>query len=318
MFNEMKYVYAVYQHRSFSKAAKQLFVTQPTLSAMIRKVEDGIGCPIFDRSTVPITVTKEGEFYIRSIERVMAIQKSVTDYFQDIADLKSGELSIGGSRNFCSYFLGEIIGRFKGRYPGIQINLQEGNIAELKEGLQSSALDLILETALNSEDTNIQKFFLGTEHIILCVPSSFAVNDRLKNYRLSFDDVRTQRYLEDAVPAVPLDELRDTPFLIMKKGNDMYQRSIGMCRRAGFTPKIAIQLDQLLTAFFIASSGAGAVFMRAELCRYLPSTDNMAFYKLDDPLATRPIYMACKKGRYISRAMRAFLEAAGAQLPQEK
>lgn len=318
MFNEMKYVYAVYQHRSFSKAAKQLFVTQPTLSAMIRKVEDGIGCPIFDRSTVPITVTKEGEFYIHGIEQIMAIQKSMTDYFRDIADLKSGALSIGGSSYFCSYFLGEIIGRFKRRYPGIQIDLQEGNIAELKEGLQSSALDLILETALNAEDTNIQKFFLGTEHIILCVPSSFSVNDHLKAYRLSFDDVRSQRYLEKTVPAVPLGELRDTPFLIMKKGNDMHQRSIGMCKQAGFIPKIAMQLDQLLTAFFIASSGAGAVFMRAELCRYLPGTDNMAFYKLNDPLATRPIYMACKKGRYISRAMWAFLETAGAELPREK
>lgn len=314
MFNEMKYVYAVYQHRSFSKAAKQLFVTQPTLSAMIRKVEESIGCPIFDRSTVPITVTKEGEFYIHSIEQIIAIQKSMTDYFQDIADLKSGVLSIGGSSYFCSYFLGEIIGQFKRRYPGIQINLQEGNIAQLKEGLQSSALDLILETALNEEDTNIQKFFLGTEHIILCVPASFSVNDRLKDYRLSFDDVRSQHYLEDAVPAVPLGELRDVPFLIMKKGNDMYQRSIGMCKRAGFTPKIAMQLDQLLTAFFIASSGAGAVFMRAELCRYLPSTDNMAFYKLNDQLATRPVYIACKKGRYISRAMRVFLEVAGAEL----
>lgn len=318
MFNEMKYVYAVYRHRSFSKAAKQLFVTQPTLSAMIRKAEEGIGCPIFDRSTVPITVTKEGEFYIHSIEKIIAIQKNIADYFQDIADLKSGELSIGGSSYFCSYFLGEIIGRFKQRYPGIQINLQEGNIAELKAGLQSSELDLILETALNEEDTNIQKFLLGTEHVILCVPSSFSVNDRLKDFRLSFEDVRSQRYLEAAVPAVPLGELRETPFLIMKRGNDMYQRSIGMCRRAGFHPKVAIQLDQLLTSFFIASSGAGAVFMRAELCRYLPSTDDMAFYKLDDPLATRPIFMACKKGRYISQAMRAFLEMAGAELMQEK
>ena len=53
MLREMDYVYAVYQEKSFSKAAKKLFVSQPALSRMVKKAEDEIGAPIFDRSTLP-------------------------------------------------------------------------------------------------------------------------------------------------------------------------------------------------------------------------------------------------------------------------
>ena len=66
MLNEMKYVYAVYQEKSFSKAARKLQVSQPALSKMVRKVEKDIGVIIFDRSTIPVTVTREGAFYIKS------------------------------------------------------------------------------------------------------------------------------------------------------------------------------------------------------------------------------------------------------------
>lgn len=62
MINEMKYVYAVYQEKSFSKAARKMFVSQPALSNMVKKAEAEIGRPIFDRSTIPLTVTKEGMY----------------------------------------------------------------------------------------------------------------------------------------------------------------------------------------------------------------------------------------------------------------
>ena len=68
MLNEMKYVYEVYKEKSFSKAAKKLFISQPALSNMVRKAEKEMGAPIFDRSTIPLTVTKEGAYYIRTVE----------------------------------------------------------------------------------------------------------------------------------------------------------------------------------------------------------------------------------------------------------
>ena len=68
MLNEMKYVYAVYQEKSFSKAARKLQVSQPALSKMVRKVEKDIGVIIFDRSTIPVTVTREAHFILSQLK----------------------------------------------------------------------------------------------------------------------------------------------------------------------------------------------------------------------------------------------------------
>ena len=86
MLNEMRYVYSVYQEKSFSKAAKKLFISQPALSNMVRKAENEIGAPIFDRSTIPLTVTKEGAYYIKSIEEILFIQRNMQAYFKDLTE----------------------------------------------------------------------------------------------------------------------------------------------------------------------------------------------------------------------------------------
>lgn len=93
MMNELKYVYEVYQERSFSKAAKKLYITQPALSAMVKKAEMEIGQPIFDRSTIPLTLTDAGRYYIASAKKILFIQKNMTSYFQDLQHLQTGHLN---------------------------------------------------------------------------------------------------------------------------------------------------------------------------------------------------------------------------------
>ncbi|WP_125140174.1 LysR family transcriptional regulator [Clostridium transplantifaecale] len=312
MLNEMRYVYSVYQEKSFSKAAKKLFISQPALSNMVRKAENEIGAPIFDRSTIPLTVTKEGAYYIKSIEEILFIQRNLQAYFKDLRELNTGSLSIGGASFFCSFVFPDLIGRFREKYPNVTIDLLEGNVKELKEGLEDESLDLVIETALY-EDSSVERFFFKNEEIILLVPASYPINKRLQPYRLSYQDVVTERFLSDSYDPVPLEVFKDIPFIIMKPGNDMYQRSFNMCRNAGFTPKVAIQMDQVLTSMNIASNGVGAVFIRADIIGCLPENEKLVYYKIGDPLACRRVVFASKKGKYITAAMREFLRMAGAK-----
>lgn len=176
MLNEMIYVYTVYQERSFSKAAKKMFVSQPALSNKVRKVEKEIGTPIFDRSTIPLTVTKAGAYYIKSIEEILFIQRNMKAYFKDLEELNTGSLSIGGSSFFCSFVFPDLIGRFREKYPNITIDLLEGNVKELIEGLEDETLDLVIETALFEDEPAVHRFFFRNERIILAVPAAYAVN----------------------------------------------------------------------------------------------------------------------------------------------
>lgn len=310
MLNEMKYVYAVYQEKSFSKAAKKMFITQPALSNMVKKAEAEMGALIFDRSTIPLTVTKEGMYYIKSIEEILFIQRNLKTYFKDLQALNAGSLSIGGSSFFCSFVLAELIGRFKKKFPNVEIDLREGNIAELKEGLEDESLDLVIETAFSLEDPVIETYFYKAESIILAVPASYEINKRVQPYKLTYHDITSERFLSDLVESVPLNLFKDVPFIRMKAGNDMYLRSASICKKAGFTPKVAIQMDQVLTSYNIASTGVGAVFIRSGIIQYMPENKDLVYYKIGDELAKRNILIAAKKGKYITSAMREFLKMA--------
>lgn len=81
MLKEMGYVYAVYKEKSFSRAAQKLFISQPALSAMVKKAEQEIGVLIFDRSTTPISLTAAGKYYITQAKEIIRIQNEMKAYF---------------------------------------------------------------------------------------------------------------------------------------------------------------------------------------------------------------------------------------------
>lgn len=90
----MNYVYEVYKERSFSKAAANLYISQPSLSTAVKKVEEKIGAPIFDRSVSPIKLTDCGRHYIKAVEEIMDIQNQFETYMTDINELKTGQVAI--------------------------------------------------------------------------------------------------------------------------------------------------------------------------------------------------------------------------------
>lgn len=314
MLNEMKYVYAVYLEKSFSKAAKKMYITQPALSNMVKKAEEAIGAQIFDRSTIPLTVTKEGMYYIKCVEEILFIQRNMKAYFKDLRELNAGTLSVGGSSYFCSFVLADIIARFSRKYPNVEIDIREGNIDELKDGLEEESLDFVMETALPLEDPSVENYFFMSENIILAVPSFYEINKRVQPYKLTYQDIVSERFLAETVKPVPLGVFQDVPFIRMKQGNDMYHRGTQICKNAGFTPKTAIEMDQVLTSYNLASSGVGAVFIRSSIIKYMPENQSLIYYKIGDPLAKRDVMIAAKKGKYVTSAMREFLRIAGAKL----
>ena len=132
MFHYKDYVYEVYKEKSISKAASNLYISQPSLSARIKKIEEKLGMPIFDRNTSPLRLTEFGQMYIKAIEEVREIEKRLENCIADINTLRKGTLSIGASNIFAAYALPPIIANFKIKYPEVEIKLTEGNTAVLE------------------------------------------------------------------------------------------------------------------------------------------------------------------------------------------
>ena len=123
MFQGMEYVYEVYKEKSFSKAARKMFISQPSLSANVKRVEQKLGYPIFDRSTKPLELTEFGKNYIRSIEQILSVKNEFANYVNDLGDLKTGNLILGGSSLFSSWILPPLMGEFARRYPLVKMVL---------------------------------------------------------------------------------------------------------------------------------------------------------------------------------------------------
>ena len=121
MFQGMEYVYQVYKDKSFSKAAANLFISQPSLSANVKRVEKKVGFPIFDRSTKPLSLTECGKEYIRCVEEILAVEKGFSQFVYDFDNLETGTLTLGGSNLFSSWILPSLISNFAPRYPNIRI-----------------------------------------------------------------------------------------------------------------------------------------------------------------------------------------------------
>ena len=136
---QLEYVIAVDTYRSFVAAAEKCFVTQPTLSMQIQKLEESIGARIFDRSRQPIVPTEVGVEIIKQARIVLTESRKINELVQLKKGELEGELRIGVIPTIAPYLLPRVLGRFMQQFPKLQLQIWEHTtekvIGELKLGL---------------------------------------------------------------------------------------------------------------------------------------------------------------------------------------
>lgn len=313
MFVWKKYVYEVYKERSFTKAAQNLYISQPSLSARIKKIEVIIGEPLFDRSTTPLQLTEVGKVYIEAAEEITQIEQRVENYINDLAGLKTGNLAVGASTLFAAYVVPSLITQFNQKFPDVHIQLIEGNTAELEEMLGSNALDFVIDN-YHYDSILYNKELYCEENILLAVPKHFAVNEELGMYQLSYKNIKNKNYLNQKYPAVPLGRFADLPFIMLTQGNDTRTREDRLCRNVGFKPNIVLEFNQQSTAYMASSTQLGATFISDILVSQLPTFENLVYYKLDGEEAKRKVFFYYKTHKYKTRVMEEFIRMMHEQI----
>lgn len=313
MFVWKKYVYEVYKERSFTKAAQNLYISQPSLSARIKKIEEIIGEPLFDRSTTPLQLTEVGKVYIEAAEEITQIEQRVENYINDLAGLKTGNLAVGASTLFAAYVVPSLITQFNQKFPDVHIQLIEGNTAELEEMLGSNALDFVIDN-YHYDSILYNKELYCEENILLAVPKHFAVNEELGMYQLSYKNIKNKNYLNQKYPAVPLGRFADLLFIMLTQGNDTRTRGDRLCRNVGFKPNIVLEFNQQSTAYMASSTQLGATFISDILVSQLPTFENLVYYKLDGEEAKRKVFFYYKTHKYKTRVMEEFVRMMHEQI----
>lgn len=307
MFSLKDYVLEIYKTGNFSQAAANLYISQPSLSASIRRLENRIGEPLFDRSTHPVRLTPCGEAYLRSAQLIVTAEDNFTAFMEEYGSCQTGTLVLGGSNMNVSFTLPKLIRRFSAAYPKIKVRVEEGNIDDLKQWLLEGRLDLVVD----SGEVDAQRFCTyryAAEHLLLAVPAEFSCNWDLGEYRMSREDILSGRHLTEQQPILPLEKVKDVPFVFPTAETDTCKRSMQLCQKAGFTPNIVLSFHQQATVFHTNNAGMGAAFISDMLIKNAFCRPDMCYYKVGGSESFRHISFFRKKEKRMTPAMKAFLE----------
>lgn len=295
---QLQYALKVAEERSFSRAAEKLHIAQPSLSQQVLKLEQELGVKLFDRATTPLELTYAGERFAETAGRILDLAEQLRREMEDVADLKKGRLTIGSLPITGAHVLPVVLPVFQKRFPGIKVVLVEGTTSELEELTARGKTDFTLLT-LPLQDTGLVYEPVLTEKILLAVPPG---------HRLAGGVTAKSGSPPQNLPRIRLSELRDEPFILLKRGQGFRQIAVELCRNAGFEPHIAFESGNIETVQSLVAAGMGVSFVPEMVARSGWTAVKPAYLAIADPASERTLVVACRQGRYLSRAAQAFIE----------
>lgn len=170
---QLEYIIAVDTHRHFATAAEHCFVTQPTLSMQIQKLEDDLDCKIFDRSKQPVVPTEIGVEIIRQARVIIHESRLLYQLVKDRRGKMEGELRIGIIPTLAPYLIPLFLQSFLKKYPDVAVRIKEMMTDQLMDQLKSGRIDAAL-LATPLEDTALTEYPLFQEELVAYVSRSNA------------------------------------------------------------------------------------------------------------------------------------------------
>lgn len=187
-YHRLKIFKTVADVRSISKAAQMLFISQPTVTLQIKKLENYLGVTLFKRSKNSIELTEEGKLLYKHAQNILNEYSYLEEDLKELKVSTKNILTVGTSSTIGDFLLPKIIPQFYQLYPNVRLNLFVGNSKEVEEGVLSRVFNLgLIEDNIDSTKLFVKKFY--EDEIILTasvdnpIPSSITLN-QLQNYQL--------------------------------------------------------------------------------------------------------------------------------------
>ena len=174
---ELRYIVAVARERHFGRAAEACFVSQPTLSVAVKKLEEELGVPLFERGPGEVTVTPAGQRIVEQAQRVLEEASRIKEIAAAGRDPLAGPLRLGAIYTIGPYLLPKLIPILRRSAPAMQLHIQENFTHRLAEMLKSGEVDVIL-IALPFEEPGIATRAVYDEPFMVAVPKGHAWESR--------------------------------------------------------------------------------------------------------------------------------------------
>lgn len=289
---KLKYIITIAELKSISKAASELFISQPALSNIVSSIEKDLGAQLFNRSTNPISLTYAGERYIETAKQILSLEYSLKKEFSDISNMKKGKLTIGIPAVRGTHVLPLVLPKFTKKYPGIEVKLIEGDSNFLEKLLIEGKVDLVL-TSLPSDNKKITCELLYEEKIMLACKKGYLSDKYL---------------LPSTTNIISLGKLKDVDFILTKKSHRIRNLTDNVFDLYDFEPKIILETSNTATAFRLATSGLGVCFVSEMILNTTKPIDEFDLFHIENSPIRWDIAISYLKNSYLTIAERYFID----------
>lgn len=295
-YKQYDYVLTIAEEKSFSKAAKRLFISQPSLSQYINRLEQHLGVSLFDRSTSPLGLTYEGQLFIETALKIKHLNEELQKKYDDISELKAGRLNIGLTPSKANNPLPQILPVFKKNYPNIELIITEASSSDLEDLLVKGIVDVcMMNLPIINKSIDYEPIF--NEKILLAAPADFVCEaDKKRN---------TEEY-----PEIDLKLIENEQFILLKPDQRLRQIGNNIFSNAGFKPKVLLETRSIETSLMLAASGMGFCLVPESTVMFANIKHSPKYYTIGSPALTWTLVVAYRKDIYRTKAAIAFSEIA--------
>ena len=314
------YIQIIAELKSISATAETLGISQPALSASLKKKEKELGGIIFDRTKQPLELTEVGKAYLDYVGKQEQLKTELEQRISDISGLKSGHLTIGGATAFNIAYLPKAVGQFKSLYPNIEIRILDRSVPELVNEALKGGLDVFLTPRADDKDRFNYEILLE-ERLMLCVPKAIAKEVGLEtSSKVKSSGAKTNGAKPSTASSSPaksstaklsakdFSALCEYPFVVLRNEQDIGIKMRELCRRYNCEPKSVIMAEQTMTSLALSMSGVGISLVSEGSIKSLGIGDDVvSFYHLDEKICNRKLYTAWPKFKYLSKTTEEFI-----------
>lgn len=278
----LRFFVEIVKQGSFTKAAEQLHVAQPSVSMAIKSLEEELALTLFNRQDRKATLTAEGEIFLSHARRVLADLETARQEMADLRGLTSGEVRVGVPPMISAYFLPDIICAFTRRYPHLRLSVLGEGAWRIQKMISAGEIDMgVIASRTIPEDLETRHFL--REEVVVCVPLDHSFVGRT---------------------AVTFTEFVTEPLVFYKEGYYLRELITELLKESGGTANIIFETNLFSLVKSLVRRGLGiSVFLRMVVAE----DQEVVAVPFDPPLFL-DLEIAWKKNAYLSRANQAFVD----------
>ena len=304
-FREMLYITTVADCRSITAAARKLYISQPSLSHIVSKVEQDVGVKLFDRGTSPLTITYAGEKYVETARKILLMSDNLRKELIDAGLGEKGRIVFGMPTERAGYMLPAVIPEFKKQYPGIELQVMEAKSDELLKALLRDDISFyVIPRSQGELPVGLKAESIYRERLLLVAEKSMIRDDMFLETEQASDGM----HLLSEKPCLNLNAMKDIPFIMLKKGHAIRKKTDLVLHQYGIEPKIMIELSSCISAVQLAAAGLGVAIVPQRAVDALGGMERFSCYDFSVTPESWSVNAVYKEDMYLGRAERCLID----------